>query len=132
MQRNESDGVLLQADGKKWIHPAHKCGRHYEPVPPPEGRHEMWNAPIGSRIGDEMPEVGSRHPCHWAWSERTPLSVWDQSCGLRLVLCVDRRSPQKGSRRQRHLLHRFEHLRVGCLAPTGIIRILPIRSPLLQ
>lgn len=56
-------GVCMQANKKKWIHPAHECGRHNQPVPPPEGRHQMWDAKIESRTGDEEPEVGSAHPC---------------------------------------------------------------------
>ncbi|CAK9007362.1 unnamed protein product [Durusdinium trenchii] len=58
----------LQANGHKWRHPSHDCGRDDVPVPPPEGRHPMWEAEVESRISRKAPAVGSKHPCwccHW-------------------------------------------------------------------
>ncbi|CAK9007367.1 unnamed protein product [Durusdinium trenchii] len=54
----------LQANGHKWRHPSHDCGRDDVPVPPPEGRHPMWEAEVESRISRKAPAVGSKHPCH--------------------------------------------------------------------
>ena len=59
----------FSADDGKWVHPSHDCGRDDVPVPPPEGRHPMWNSLVESRIERLQPEVGSKHPCHLGLSK---------------------------------------------------------------
>ena len=115
---NQFGALPRQANKKQWIHPPHACGRHHQPVPPPEERHPMWDAKIASRSGDEEPKVGSRHPCRWAKPfECVGGALW-QCIELRLVLCVDRRGAKEGRRGQCHMLRRVQHLSAGRLALT--------------
>ncbi|CAK9010058.1 unnamed protein product [Durusdinium trenchii] len=58
----------FSADNGEWVHPSEECGRDLVPVPPPEGRHPMWNCLVESRSKKVQAEVGSHHPCwccHW-------------------------------------------------------------------
>ena len=54
----------FSADNGEWVHPSEECGRDLVPVPPPEGRHPMWNCLVESRSKKVQAEVGSHHPCH--------------------------------------------------------------------